>query len=106
MIKESLLNLNKKLEITGINSSKIYFEISDKEIIYSVETGEKADKNVYVKSNLVFKMEETTFNNLVNGDIHPEDLMFYFQKFYLLSHLFDLINYPFLFDYHLKIFLS
>ena len=21
-------------------------------------------------------MEETTFNNLVNGDIHPEDLMF------------------------------
>ena len=76
MIKESLLYLNKKLGIAGINSSKIFFEISDQEIIYSVETGEKADKNVYVKSNLVFKMDETTFNNLVNGDIHPEDLMF------------------------------
>lgn len=76
MIKESLLNLNKKIENIGINSSKIYFESSDKEIIYSVQTGEKVDKKVYIKSNLIFKMEETTFNNLVNGEIHPEDLMF------------------------------
>lgn len=76
MIKESLLNLNKKIENIGINSSKIYFELSDKEIIFSVKTGEKVDKKVYVKSNLIFKMEETTFNNLVNGEIHPEDLMF------------------------------
>lgn len=76
MIKESLLNLNKKIENIGINSSKIYFEFSDKEIIYSVQTGEKVDKKVYIKSNLIFKMEETTFNNLVNGEIHPEDLMF------------------------------
>ncbi len=76
MIKESLLNLNKKIENIGINSSKIYFELSDKEIIYSVQTGEKVDKKVYIKSNLIFKMEETTFNNLVNGEIHPEDLMF------------------------------
>jgi len=76
LIKESLLNLNKKIENIGINSSKIYFELSDKEIIYSVQTGEKVDKKVYIKSNLIFKMEETTFNNLVNGEIHPEDLMF------------------------------
>ena len=76
MIKESLLNLNKKIENIGINSSKIYFEFSDKEIIYSVQTGEKVNKKVYIKSNLIFKMEETTFNNLVNGEIHPEDLMF------------------------------
>ena len=76
MIKKSLLNLNKKIENIGINSSKIYFELSDKEIIYSVKTGEKVDKKVYDKSNLIFKMEETTFNNLVNGEIHPEDLMF------------------------------
>ena len=76
MIKESLLNLNKKIENIGIDSSKIYFELSDKKIIYSVKTGEKVDKTVYVKSNLIFKMEETTFNNLVNGEIHPEDLMF------------------------------
>jgi putative sterol carrier protein len=76
LIKESLLNLNKKIENIGINSSKIYFELSDKEIIFSVKTGEKVDKKVYVKSNLIFKMEETTFNNLVNGEIHPEDLMF------------------------------
>jgi len=76
LIKESLLNLNKKIESIGINSSKIYFELSDKEIIYSVQTGEKVDKKVYIKSNLIFKMEETTFNNLVNGEIHPEDLMF------------------------------
>jgi len=76
LIKESLLNLNKKIENIGINSSKIYFELSDKEIIYSVQTGKKVDKKVYIKSNLIFKMEETTFNNLVNGEIHPEDLMF------------------------------
>jgi hypothetical protein len=76
LIKNSLLNLNKKIENIGINSSKIYFELLDKEIIYSVKTGEKVDKKVYVKSNLIFKMEETTFNNLVNGKIHPEDLMF------------------------------
>jgi len=76
LIKESLLNLNKKIENIGINSSKIYFELSDKEIIYSVQTGEKVDKKVYIKSNLIFKMEETTFKNLVNGEIHPEDLMF------------------------------
>ncbi len=75
MIEETLKNFKEKISTYKYNTELIYFEFTDLEKIYSLKSCSEI-KNVQGNSFLKFKMSTDVLYSIVNGAIHPEDLMF------------------------------
>ena len=75
MIEDTLKNFKRKISTYEYNTDLIYFEYTDLEKIYSLKSCSEI-KNVQGNSFLKFKMSTDVLDSIVNGVIHPEDLMF------------------------------
>ena len=75
MIEETLKNFKEKISTYKYNTELIYFEFTDLEKIYSLKSCSEI-KNVQGNNFLKFKMSTDVLDSIVNGVIHPEDLMF------------------------------
>ena len=75
MIEDTLKNFKRKISTYEYNTDLIYFEFTDLEKIYSLKSCSEI-KNVQGNSFLKFKMSTDDLYSIVNGVIHPEDLMF------------------------------
>ena len=75
MIEDTLKNFKRKISTYEYNTDLIYFEFTDLEKIYSLKSCSEI-KNVQGNSFLKFKMSTDVLHSIVNGEIHPEDLMF------------------------------
>ena len=75
MIEDTLKNFKRKISTYEYNTDLIYFEFTDLEKIYSLKSCSEI-KNVQGNSFLKFKMSTDVLDSIVNGVIHPEDLMF------------------------------
>ena len=75
MIEDTLKNFKEKISTYKYNTELIYFEFTDLEKIYSLKSCSEI-KNVQGNNFLKFKMSTDVLDSIVNGVIHPEDLMF------------------------------
>ncbi len=75
MIEDTLKNFKEKISTYEYNTELIYFEFTDLEKIYSLKSCSEI-KNVRGNSFLKFKLSTDVLYRIVNGEIHPEDLMF------------------------------
>ena len=75
MIEDTLRNFKEKIADYEYKTEFIYFEFTDLEKIYSLKSCSEI-KNVQGNSFLKFKMSTDVLDSIVNGVIHPEDLMF------------------------------
>ena len=75
MIEDTLKNFKEKISTYEYNTDLIYFEFTDIQKIYSLKSCSEI-KNVKGNSFLKFKMSTDVLYSIVNGVIHPEDLMF------------------------------
>ena len=75
MIEDTLKNFKEKISTYEYNTELIYFEFTDLEKIYSLKSCSEI-KNVQGSNFLKFKMSTDVLDSIVNGVIHPEDLMF------------------------------
>ena len=75
MIEDTLKNFKEKISTYEYNTDLIYFEFTDLEKIYSLKSCSEI-KNVQGNNFLKFKMSTDVLDSIVNGVIHPEDLMF------------------------------
>ena len=75
MIEDTLKNFKEKISTYEYNTELIYFEFTDLEKIYSLKSCSEV-KIVQGNSFLKFKMSTDDLYSIVNGVIHPEDLMF------------------------------
>ena len=76
MIEDTLKNFKEKISTYEYNTELIYFEFTDLEKIYSLKSCSEI-KNVRGNSFLKFKLSTDVLYRIVNGEIHPEDLMFH-----------------------------
>ena len=76
MIEDTLKNFKEKISAYEYNTELIYFEFTDLEKIYSLKSCSEI-KNVQGNSFLKFKLSTDVLYRIVNGEIHPEDLMFH-----------------------------
>ena len=75
MIEDTLKKFKEKISTYEYNTELIYFEFTDLEKIYSLKSCSEI-KNVQGNNFLKFKMSTDVLDSIVNGVIHPEDLMF------------------------------
>ena len=75
MIENTLKNFKEKIADYEYKIEFIYFEFTDLEKIYSLKSCSEI-KNVQGNNFLKFKMSTDVLYSIVNGAIHPEDLMF------------------------------
>tara|TARA_B100001027_G_scaffold153587_1_gene107874 strand:- start:333 stop:602 length:270 start_codon:yes stop_codon:yes gene_type:complete len=75
LIEDTLKNFKEKISTYEYNTELIYFEFTDLEKIYSLKSCSEI-KNVRGNSFLKFKLSTDVLYRIVNGEIHPEDLMF------------------------------
>ena len=75
MIEDTLKNFKEKISTYEYNTELIYFEFTDLEKIYSLKSCSEI-KNVQGNSFVKFKLSTDVLYRIVNGEIHPEDLMF------------------------------
>ena len=75
MIEDTLKNFKEKISDYEYKTEFIYFEFTDIQKIYSLKSCSEI-KNVKGNSFLKFKMSTDVLDSIVNGVIHPEDLMF------------------------------
>ena len=75
MIEDTLKNFKEKIANYEYKTEFIYFEFTDLEKIYSLKSCSEI-KSVQGNSFLKFKMSTDVLYSIVNGAVHPEDLMF------------------------------
>ncbi len=75
MIEDTLKSFKEKISTYEYSTELIYFEFTDLQKIYSLKSCSEI-KNVQGNSFLKFKMSTDVLYSIVNGAIHPEDLMF------------------------------
>jgi len=75
LIENILLNFKNKLD-KDIAFSKIYFEITDINQTYNLETCAVTNIQINDKQHLKFKISTESLLEIVEGKKHPEDLMF------------------------------
>ena len=75
MIEDTLRNFKEKIANYEYKTEFIYFEFTDLEKIYSLNNFSEI-KNINDDYFLKFKMSSVDLYKIVNGEIHPEDLMF------------------------------
>ena len=75
MIEDTLKDFKEKILIYKYKTELIYFEFTDLKKIYSLKSCSEIE-NIQGSSFLKFKMSTHDLYKIVNGEIHPEDLMF------------------------------
>ena len=76
MIENLLKDFKKRLIETNFNTENIYFLFTDLEETYSLSETKKIEKIVKEEKYLIFKISSLDLLEIVNGRIHPEDLLF------------------------------
>ena len=76
MIENLLKDFKKRLIETNFNIENIYFLFTDLEETYSLSKTKKIEKIVKEEKYLIFKISSLDLLEIVNGRIHPEDLLF------------------------------
>ena len=76
MIQDILKNFKNKLLNRDINLSLIYFEITDDNKIYNLETCDFISSEIDEEKFLKFKISTDSLLEIVEGKKHPEDLLF------------------------------
>ena len=76
MIENLLKNFKKRLIETNFNIENIYFLFTDLEETYSLSETKKIAKIIKEEKYLIFKISSLDLLEIVNGKIHPEDLLF------------------------------
>ena len=76
MIQDILKNFKNKLSNRDINLSLIYFEITDDNKIYNLETCDFISSEIDEEQFLKFKISTDSLLKIVEGKKHPEDLLF------------------------------
>ena len=76
MIQDILKNFKNKLSNNDIDLSKIYFEITDDNKIYNLETCDFISSEIDEEKFLKFKISTDSLLEIVEGKKHPEDLLF------------------------------
>ena len=76
MIQDILKDFKNKLSNKDIDLSLIYFEITDDNKIYNLETCDLINKEIGEEKFLKFKMSTDSLLQIVEGKKHPEDLLF------------------------------
>ena len=75
MIEDTLKIFKEKISDYDYKTELIYFEFTDLEKIYSLNNCSEIE-NINDEKFLKFKMSSFDLFKIVNGEIHPEDLMF------------------------------
>ena len=76
MIENLLKNFKEKITETNFKTNDVYFYFTDLNETYSLNETEKIKE---IKNNdryLIFKISSLDLLEIVNGKIHPEDLLF------------------------------
>ena len=76
MIQDILKNFKNKLSNRDIDLSLIYFEITDDNKIYNLETCNFISSEIDEEKFLKFKISTDSLLEIVEGKKHPEDLLF------------------------------
>ncbi|MFL2659347.1 MAG: SCP2 sterol-binding domain-containing protein [Candidatus Actinomarina sp.] len=76
MIENLLKDFKKRLIETNFNIENIYFLFTDLEETYSLSETKKIAKIIKEEKYLIFKISSLDLLEIVNGKIHPEDLLF------------------------------
>tara|TARA_A200000113_G_scaffold7104_1_gene7466 strand:- start:96 stop:368 length:273 start_codon:yes stop_codon:yes gene_type:complete len=76
LIQDILKNFKNKLSNRDINLSLIYFEITDDNKIYNLETCDFISSEIDEEKFLKFKISTDSLLEIVEGKKHPEDLLF------------------------------
>ena len=76
MIENLLKDFKKRLIEANFNIENIYFLFTDLEETYSLSETKKIDKIIKEEKYLIFKISSLDLLDIVNGRIHPEDLLF------------------------------
>jgi len=76
LIQDILKNFKNKLSNRDINLSLIYFEITDDNKIYNLETCDFINSEIDEEKFLKFKISTDSLLEIVEGKKHPEDLLF------------------------------
>ena len=76
MIENLLKDFKKRLIEANFNIENIYFLFTDLEEKYSLSETKKIDKIIKEEKYLIFKISSLDLLEIVNGRIHPEDLLF------------------------------
>ena len=75
MIEDTLKIFKEKISDYDYKTELIYFEFTDLEKIYSLNNCSEIE-NINDENFLKSKMSSFDLFKIVNGEIHPEDLMF------------------------------
>jgi predicted lipid carrier protein YhbT len=76
LIQDILKNFKNKLSNRDIDLSLIYFEITDDNKIYNLETCNFISSEIDEEKFLKFKISTDSLLEIVEGKKHPEDLLF------------------------------
>ena len=76
MIENLLKDFKKRLIEANFNIENIYFLFTDLEETYSLSETKKIAKIIKEEKYLIFKISSLDLLEIVNGRIHPEDLLF------------------------------
>ncbi len=76
MIENLLKNFKEKITETNFKTKDVYFYFTDLDEIYALNEIEKIEKIIKKDRYLIFKISSLDLLEIVNGKIHPEDLLF------------------------------
>ena len=76
MIENLLKNFKEKITETNFKTKDVYFYFTDLDEMYSLNEIEKIEKIIKKDRYLIFKISSLDLLEIVNGKIHPEDLLF------------------------------
>jgi len=76
LIENLLKDFKKRLIETNFNIENVYFLFTDLEESYSLSETKKIAKIIKEEKYLIFKISSLDLLEIVNGRIHPEDLLF------------------------------
>jgi putative sterol carrier protein len=76
LIENLLKNFKNKLIKTNFKTNDVYFYFTDLNETYSLKETKKIEKLANKNRFLVFKLSSLDLLEIVNGKIHPEDLLF------------------------------
>ena len=76
MIENLLKNFKEKITETNFKTDDVYFYFTDLDETYSLNEIEKIKEITNNDKYLIFKISSLDLLEIVNGKIHPEDLLF------------------------------
>ena len=76
MIENLLKNFKEKITDTNFKTNDVYFYFTDLDETYSLNETEKIKEVANNEKYLIFKISSLDLLEIVNGKIHPEDLLF------------------------------